>query len=52
MTNTELIDRVDKMLFDATVLALDATTQQKRLDTDRKITEARIELDKLRSRYE
>jgi hypothetical protein len=49
---TERIDKIDRMLFDAGIAVLDATTKQARKDADRKIIDARVELDKLRSRFE
>lgn len=52
MTPKERIDHIDKLLFDASVLVLSATTAEKRTAADKKITDARIELDKLLSRYE
>lgn len=52
MTLCERIDKIDRMLFDASVLVLNATTNTKRLAADHKITDARIELEKLRSRVE
>lgn len=44
------IDEIDRMLFDASVMALSKDVA--RADVDRKITDARIALDKLRSRVE
>lgn len=52
MTLTERIDHIDKMLFDAGILVLNATTKQLRKEADRKIIDARIELRKLRSGVE
>jgi hypothetical protein len=52
MTMTERIDEIDRMLFDAGVLVLSAKTNAARTAADHKITEARVQLDKLRSRFE
>ena len=48
MTLAERIDEIDKMLFEAGVLVLSGRKQ----DADRKITDARVQLDKLRARVE
>lgn len=50
MMLTERIDEIDRTLFDAGVLVLSATTNAARKAADQKITEARVQLDKLRSR--
>ncbi len=52
MTLVERIDEIDKMLFDAGILVLNATTKQLRKEADTKIIDARVQLDKLRSRVE
>ncbi|SKU53953.1 Uncharacterised protein [Mycobacteroides abscessus subsp. bolletii] len=49
---TDRIDKIDQMLFDASVLVLSAKTFAQRRAADHKITDARVELDKLRSRFE
>ena len=52
MTLIERIDQIDKLLFDAGVLVLSAKTNAARSGADHKIIEARVQLDKLRSRLE
>lgn len=49
---TDHIDKIDQMLFDASVLVLSAKTVAQRRAADHKITAARVELEKLRSRFE
>ncbi|WJJ55425.1 hypothetical protein PROPHIT492_18 [Mycobacterium phage prophiT49-2] len=49
---TDRIDLIDQMLFDAGVMVLSAKTGAQRKAADRKIMDARVELDKLRSRFE
>lgn len=49
---TDQIDEIDQMLFDARVLVFLAKTGPQRRDADNKITAARVELEKLRSRFE
>lgn len=48
--NIERIDEIDQALFDAGVLVLSAKTSAQRTAADRKITEARVKLQMLRSR--
>lgn len=45
------IDTIDQLLFEAGVLALSARTVAGRRETDERIMQARIELEKLRSRF-
>lgn len=51
-TIPERFDVIDQMLFDAGVLVLHADTKQKRLAADALIINARIEIDKLKSRFD
>ncbi len=48
MSDIEMIDEIDQLLFDASVLAQSGRATE----ADRKITAAQIQLDKLRSRHE
>lgn len=52
MTPAQRIDQIDRMLFDAQNMVLAANTKAARAAADSKITDARIALDKLRSRVE
>lgn len=45
----ERIEEVDRMLFDAGVLVLEAKTNAARAAADRKITDARVKLERLRA---
>lgn len=48
MSDPELFEEIDKMLFEASNLILGAHIRS----ADRKIADARIQLDKLRSRHD
>ncbi|WP_016895823.1 hypothetical protein [Mycobacteroides abscessus] len=48
---TDRIDKIDQMLFDAGVMVLSAKTGVQRKEADRKTMDARVELNKLRSRF-
>lgn len=52
LTVAQRIDEIDRMLFDAQNMVLAANTKAARNAADSKITDARIALDKLRSRFE
>jgi len=45
---SERIEEIDRMLFDAGVLTLGATTKQLRKEADSKIMDARVKLEQLR----
>ncbi|SHQ62414.1 Uncharacterised protein [Mycobacteroides abscessus subsp. bolletii] len=49
---TDRIDKIDRMLFDASVLVFSAKTDAQRRAAVNEIMDARVELDKLRSRFE
>ncbi len=51
-TFAERIDEIDRMLFEAQVRVLASPKKSDRAAADAKITEARIALDKMRSRVE
>lgn len=48
MSPRQRIEEIDRMLFDATVLALSARNQKGRRAADEKIMDARIKLEHLR----
>jgi hypothetical protein len=52
MTLPERIDEIDRMLFDAGVAILHATDKKTREYADRLVTDARVQLNKLRSRLD
>lgn len=49
---TDRIDKIDQMLFDAGVMVLSAKTVAQRRAADDAILDARVELMRLRSRFE
>ena len=44
------IEEIDRMLFDAGLLTLGATTKQLRKEADSKVMDARVKLEQLRKR--